>query len=108
MHDHDVVSRDAWNAERRKLLDKEKEFTRLRDKLSQARRDLPWVQIEKDYVFDSPDGEESLADLFDGRSQLIMYHFMTGQTGNRPARVVLSGRTTTTARKFTWQTGTSL
>ena len=57
---------------------KEKEFTRLRDQLSAERRELPWVKVEKQYVFDGPDGKETLADLFDGRSQLIVYHFMFG------------------------------
>ena len=58
------------------LLAKEKEFTALRDELSQARRDLPWERVEKNYVFDGPDGKRSLAEIFDGRSQLIVYHFM--------------------------------
>ena len=57
-------------------LAKEKELTRLRDELSRERRELPWVKVEKNYVFDGPDGKETLADLFDGRSQLIVYHFM--------------------------------
>ena len=76
MADHRVVSRDKWVAERRELLAQEKEFTRLRDELSARRRELPWVKIDKDYRFDGPNGEESLADLFDGRSQLLTYHFM--------------------------------
>jgi predicted dithiol-disulfide oxidoreductase (DUF899 family) len=59
-------------------LKKEKEFTRLRDKLSAERRELPWVKVEKNYVFDAPEGRETLADLFDGHSQLIVYHFMFG------------------------------
>ena len=73
-----VVSRDEWLAARRQHLQKEKEFTRLRDKLSAERRELPWVKVEKNYVFDTPKGKETLADLFDGRSQLIVYHFMFG------------------------------
>lgn len=71
-----VVSRAEWIEARKKLLSTEKEFTRLRDKLGRQTRDLPWVRVEKDYVFDGPDGRESLADLFGTNSQLIVYHFM--------------------------------
>jgi predicted dithiol-disulfide oxidoreductase (DUF899 family) len=73
---HAVVSRKDWLTARKALLVKEKRFTRLRDQLSQERRQLPWVKVEKDYVFDGPNGAETLSDLFDGRSQLIVYHFM--------------------------------
>jgi predicted dithiol-disulfide oxidoreductase (DUF899 family) len=76
--EHRVVSREDWLAARRQLLGKEKEFTRRRDRLSAERRELPWVKVEKEYVFDTPDGKETLADLFDGRSQLMVYHFMFG------------------------------
>jgi predicted dithiol-disulfide oxidoreductase (DUF899 family) len=76
MPQHTVVSHDAWTDARKKLLAKEKEFTRLRDALSEARRDLPWERVEKNYVFDSPNGPRTLAQLFDGRSQLVVYHFM--------------------------------
>ena len=76
MQKHKVVSRDEWLALRKQHLIKEKEFTRLRDQLSAERSELPWVKVEKNYVFDGPDGKETLADLFDGRSQLIVYHFM--------------------------------
>jgi predicted dithiol-disulfide oxidoreductase (DUF899 family) len=72
------VSREDWLAARKQHLAKEKEFTRLRDQLSAERRELPWVRVEKSYVFEGPDGEETLADLFDGRSQLLVYHFMFG------------------------------
>ncbi len=78
MEKHKVVSRDDWISERKKHLKKEKEFTRLRDLLSKERRELPWVKVEKEYVFDGPKGKESLADLFEGKSQLIIYHFMYG------------------------------
>lgn len=78
MQDHRVVGRDEWVAARREHLLKEKEFTRLRDQLSQERRDLPWVKVDKDYAFDGPDGKRTLAELFDGRSQLFVYHFMFG------------------------------
>ncbi len=73
---HPVVSRDAWLKERTRFLAKEKEFSRVRDDLARARRALPWVKVEQAYVFDGPKGEESLADLFGGRSQLAVYHFM--------------------------------
>jgi predicted dithiol-disulfide oxidoreductase (DUF899 family) len=75
---HEVVSREDWLAARRQLLSKEKEFTRLRDRLSGERRELPWVKVEKTYVFDGRDGRETLAELFDGRGQLMVYHFMFG------------------------------
>lgn len=74
--DHRIVSRDEWLAARRAFLAREKDFTRQRDALSAARRDLPWEKVEKTYVFDGPDGRETLADLFAGKSQLIVYHFM--------------------------------
>lgn len=73
-----VVSEKEWLAARKELLAKEKEFTRQRDALSALRREMPWVKIEKSYVFDGPSGKVSLADLFDGRSQLAVYHFMLG------------------------------
>jgi predicted dithiol-disulfide oxidoreductase (DUF899 family) len=78
MKSHRIVSPDEWVAARKKYLKKEKEFTRLRDELSAERRELPWVKVEKAYVFDGPDGKETLADLFGGRSQLLVYHFMFG------------------------------
>lgn len=73
-----VVSEAEWVAARKELLAKEKAFTRQRDELSRQRRELPWVKVEKQYVFDAPGGKETLADLFGGRSQLIVYHFMFG------------------------------
>ena len=75
---HRIVSRDEWLAARKAHLAKEKELTRLRDQLSAERRELPWVKIDKSYVFEGPDGTETLSDLFDGRSQLIIKHFMLG------------------------------
>jgi predicted dithiol-disulfide oxidoreductase (DUF899 family) len=78
MADHQIVSSEEWLQKRRALLEKEKEFTRLRDEMSRQIRELPWERVEKDYVFDGPDGSESLSDLFDGRSQLLVYHFMFG------------------------------
>src|SRR5436189_234953 len=73
-----VVSREEWLVARKKLLAKEKQLTRQRDAIAAERRQLPWVKVEKNYVFDSPSGKTTLADLFDGRSQLIVYHFMFG------------------------------
>jgi predicted dithiol-disulfide oxidoreductase (DUF899 family) len=73
-----VVSRDEWLAARKQLLIKEKELTRLRDQINADRHALPWVKVEKPYVFDGPNGSQTLADLFDGRSQLIIKHFMLG------------------------------
>lgn len=78
MKAHKVVSKDEWLAARKDHLVKEKEFTRLRDQLSQDRRELPWVKVEKKYLFDGPNGKETLLNLFEGRSQLIVYHFMYG------------------------------
>jgi predicted dithiol-disulfide oxidoreductase (DUF899 family) len=78
MQSHKVVSHEEWLAARRRLLAEEKEFTRLRDKLSQQRRDLPWERADKEYVFEGPEGRETLAQLFDGRHQLAVYHFMLG------------------------------
>lgn len=73
-----VVSREEWMKARRALLLKEKEATHLRDKLNAERMALPWVKVDKDYAFDTPEGRKSLSDLFDGRSQLMIYHFMLG------------------------------
>ncbi len=74
--EHKVVSRDEWVSARKAFLAEEKEFTKARDRLSARRRELPWVEVDKAYVFDGPDGKETLADLFGGKSQLIVYHFM--------------------------------
>jgi predicted dithiol-disulfide oxidoreductase (DUF899 family) len=71
-----VVSKDEWLAARTELLAQEKQLTRQRDAVNAARRALPWVRVEKEYVFDTPQGKKTLADLFAGRSQLITYHFM--------------------------------
>jgi predicted dithiol-disulfide oxidoreductase (DUF899 family) len=73
-----VVSHAQWLSARKDFLAKEKEFTRLRDELSRQRRELPWEKVEKQYVFAGPGGNESLSDLFDKRSRLIIYHFMFG------------------------------
>ncbi len=76
MDPRQVVSQETWTEARKQLLTKEKELTRLRDQLSRARRELPWVCVDKTYVFEGADGKATLPDLFDGRSQLIVYHFM--------------------------------
>jgi len=76
MQPHQVVSREEWLKARKAHLKSEKALTRLRDLVSAERRVLPWVKIEKDYVFDTPEGKKRLADLFGGNSQLIVYHFM--------------------------------
>jgi len=73
-----IVSEAEWLVARKDLLTREKELTRLRDEVSRHRRELPSVKIDKEYVFDGPAGRETLADLFEGRSQLIVYHFMFG------------------------------
>jgi predicted dithiol-disulfide oxidoreductase (DUF899 family) len=78
MEPHKVVPQDEWIAARKAHLAEEKAFTKARDALSKKRRELPWVKVDKNYVFDTPDGKQSLADLFGGRSQLIIYHFMLG------------------------------
>lgn len=76
--DHQTSSRAQWLNERKILLAREKEFNQARDALSAARRELPWVPVEKDYLFDAKDGQLSLADLFQGKTQLVIYHFMFG------------------------------
>src|SRR5262245_38119573 len=78
MQPHKVVSHAEWLTARKALLADEKNFTKSRDRLSRQRRELPWVKVEKDYVFDGPNGRERLADLFGRTSQLIVYHFMLG------------------------------
>src|SRR5580700_8009917 len=78
MTDHKVVGRAEWQAARDELLKREKEHTRMADELARQRRELPWVAIEKEYRFDTDDGTQTLPGLFDGRSQLLIYHFMFG------------------------------
>src|SRR3954469_18739512 len=78
MQPHKIVSEAEWIAARQAHLAVEKKFTEARDELSRQRRELPWVKVDKSYVFDGSRGKETLADLFGGRSQLIVYHFMLG------------------------------
>src|SRR5437879_11269636 len=76
MIDRKVVPHEEWVAARKELLKKEKDFSRMRDELTRLRQGLPWEKVEKEYVFDEPGGKGSLSDLFEGRSQRIIYHFM--------------------------------
>ena len=78
LKEHKVVSHEKWIAARKGLLAKEKKFSKLRDQMNRQRRELPWEKVEKDYVFNGPGGKETLADLFDGKGQLLVYHFMFG------------------------------
>jgi predicted dithiol-disulfide oxidoreductase (DUF899 family) len=78
MQPGNIVSRDEWLAARKILLQEEKDFTRLRDQLSRKRRQLPWLKVDTDYIFEDPNGKLSLGDLFENKSQLIIYHFMYG------------------------------
>ena len=94
---HPVVSRDRWIAERKTLLAREKELTHLRDQIARERRALPWVRTEKNYVFDTSQGVRTLADLFEGRRQLLVQHFMFGPAGSRAARAAPTWPTTATA-----------
>jgi predicted dithiol-disulfide oxidoreductase (DUF899 family) len=75
---HRIGTHEEWKAARERLLEREKAHTRLGDELAQARRELPWVPVERDYSFETESGRRSLGDLFDGRSQLLIYHFMFG------------------------------
>jgi predicted dithiol-disulfide oxidoreductase (DUF899 family) len=78
MTEHTIATQEEWQTQRDELLAAEKEVTRSNDELARKRRELPWVPVEKDYSFETSDGTKSLADLFDGRSQLMIYHFMFG------------------------------
>ena len=86
MTDHKVVGREEWQAAHDELLQREKEHTRMADELTRRRRELPWVAIEKEYRLDAGNGTLGLAELFDGRSQLFVYHFMFGPSYRRAAR----------------------
>jgi predicted dithiol-disulfide oxidoreductase (DUF899 family) len=83
LQDHEVVSHEEWIAAGKALLTKEKEFTHRREELARQRRALPWERVNKEYVFDGPNGKETLSDLFEGRSQLIVYHFMFSPEANQ-------------------------
>src|SRR3954454_8876352 len=82
MTEHRIGSQEEWQGGRDELLKEEKELTRRGDELARKRRELPWVPVEKDYRFETEDGTKGLAELFDGRSQLVVYHFMFGPSWN--------------------------
>jgi predicted dithiol-disulfide oxidoreductase (DUF899 family) len=106
IEDHQVVSSGDWLAAPKELLRKEKEFTRQRDEISQQRRELPWVKVEKNYVFEGPTGKETLADLFGSKSQLIIYHFMFGPGWKKAAQAAHFWLTTLKVVLCTWQIAT--
>jgi predicted dithiol-disulfide oxidoreductase (DUF899 family) len=97
MQPHNIVSREEWIEARKAHMEHEKEYTRARDRLSAERRALPWVKVDKNYVFDGPNGKQTLADLFAGRSQLMVQHFMFAPDWTKAARAVRSGRTDSSA-----------
>ncbi len=97
MTEHSIGTREEWLAAREELLAKEKEQTRRNDELSRQRRELPWVRIEKEYSFETEEETKTLAELFDGRSQLIVYQFMSAPPTRRAVRSARPGRTLTTA-----------
>src|SRR5262247_4064763 len=102
-----IVSRGEWLTARVRHLANEKELTRQRDALASERRELPWVRVEKRYEFDGPNGRETLADLFDGHSQLVIYHFMFGPDWQEGCPSCSFVSDTSTAREPTWLLATS-
>jgi predicted dithiol-disulfide oxidoreductase (DUF899 family) len=96
-----VVGHDEWLEARKQLLAKEKEFTRARDELTRQRQELPWEPVDKEYVFDGPNGEETLAELFDGCSQLVVYHFMFAPEDDVGCKSCSFWATTSTRTWFT-------
>ncbi len=92
MQPHKIVPQDEWIAARKAFLETEKRFTKARDELSRQRRELPWVKVDKRYLFDGPSGQETLAGLFGGRSQLIVYHFMFGPDWEQAAELLVPFR----------------
>ena len=107
MTDHRTGTREEWLAARLELLDAEKELTRRGDELARLRQQLPWVAIEKEYRFETDEGTASLADLFEGRSQLLVYHFMFGPDFTAGARPARRSPMASPARSCTWSTTTS-
>ena len=97
LKNHRIVPHEEWLKARKAHLAKEKEFSRVRDELAKARRELPWERVDKRYVFDGPKGKETLADLFGKKSQLVVYHFMFSPENEAVARTARSGPITTTA-----------
>ena len=104
--EHAVVSEQEWLLARKALLVREKQFTHLRDEINAERLASPWVRVTKQYVFDAPEGRKTLADLFDGRSQLLIYHFMSDPAGALAASRVPSSSTTSAVRSHIWKTTT--
>ena len=100
--DHTVVSREEWLAARMELLRGEKELTRRSDELARQRQALPWIRVDKIYRFETTEGDASLAELFRGRSQLLVYHFMFGPTTRRDVRPARLLRTASTASLSIW------
>ena len=94
MPDHTVGTRDQWLAARAELLEREKALTHENDEISRLRRELPWVLVDKEYSFETEDGTKTLAELFDGRSQLVIYHFMFGEAYSAGCPVCSSGADT--------------
>jgi predicted dithiol-disulfide oxidoreductase (DUF899 family) len=101
MSDHTIGTRQDWGAAREELLELEKEHTRLGDELARRRRELPWVRVEKEYRLETDDGARTLVELFDGRSQLCVYHFMFGQATRLAARRARRLRTPSTVSSRT-------
>ena len=101
-----VVSRDEWTRARAALLAQEKELTRLRDAISRQRRELPWVRIDKDYVFEGPQGTQTLGDLFEGRSPLLVYHFMLDPGWSDGCKSCSFWDDTTMGLTCTWRSAT--
>ena len=102
MATHEIGAREQWLKARLELLEAEKELTRRSDELARRRQELPWVRVDKDYRFETDEGSASLKELFQGRSQLLVYHFMFGadtRPGARPAR---RSRTASTGSPCTW------
>ena len=106
MTTHKIGTREQWLAARLELLDAEKALTRQSDELAQRRQELPWVRVEKDYRFDTDEGKASLADLFQGRSQLLVYHFMFGPDYKAGCIPALRSPTVLTASRCTSPTTT--
>ena len=103
---HKTGTRDQWLAARIKLLEEEKELTHRSDEVARQRQALPWVRVDKPYRFETDEGSASLADLFRGRSQLLVYHFMFGPDYTAGARSARRSRTDSTGRSCTWPTMT--
>ena len=106
MTQHKVGTQEEWQAARDELLAEEKELTRRNDELTRKRQDLPWVPVEEDYRFETVDGTKSLADLSDGRSQLLIYTSCSARITRAGARSARRSRTTSTRTRSTWRRGT--